>query len=268
MEFSEKLKKLRNEKNVSQQELADSIYVSRSAVAKWENGLGLPCAESLGLLADYFGVTRDELVKENDSQSVSKNRMIFKYKKWLIIAIAAASALLILLITGLSLYFSGVLRTTPNRSDRFEPPKDFPMIIVEGVSGDQFRFTKGNPNTVFTMPEKEAAASLPSLPYQSVYSISLPEFGTLSSVRYYYLDENYEHVEKPKTDAANENVSLSAFSPVFMWWSYHISDTADLFPERDEVQVHFEDTDASYAILIFTYLYGYEAEAYFIVDLR
>ena len=47
MEFKDRLKKLRKEKAISQQELANAIYVSRSAVAKWENGLGLPNPESM-----------------------------------------------------------------------------------------------------------------------------------------------------------------------------------------------------------------------------
>ena len=42
MEFSEKLKELRSEKGISQAKLAADIHISRSAVAKWENGLGLP----------------------------------------------------------------------------------------------------------------------------------------------------------------------------------------------------------------------------------
>ena len=62
MEFSEKLKELRSEKGISQAKLAADIHISRSAVAKWENGLGLPSDESLQLLADYFGITIDELI--------------------------------------------------------------------------------------------------------------------------------------------------------------------------------------------------------------
>ena len=52
MEFSEKLRQLRNEKGISQTKLAADIHISRSAVAKWENGLGLPNDDSLKLLAN------------------------------------------------------------------------------------------------------------------------------------------------------------------------------------------------------------------------
>ena len=76
MEFSERLKNLRSEKGISQAKLAADIHISRSAVAKWENGLGLPNDESLKLLADYFGITIDELIpnKNNEEILVSKTK--------------------------------------------------------------------------------------------------------------------------------------------------------------------------------------------------
>ncbi|MBQ8448753.1 MAG: helix-turn-helix transcriptional regulator, partial [Clostridia bacterium] len=83
MEFSEKLKQLRSEKGISQAKLAADIHISRSAVAKWENGLGLPNDESIKLLADYFGITIDELItnKSNEEILVSKNKTIDQQKK-------------------------------------------------------------------------------------------------------------------------------------------------------------------------------------------
>ena len=60
MEFSERLKELRQGKGISQTRLASDIHISRSAVAKWENGLGLPNDESLRMLAEYFEITVDD----------------------------------------------------------------------------------------------------------------------------------------------------------------------------------------------------------------
>lgn len=78
MEFSTKLKELRAEKGVSQAKLAADIHISRSAVAKWENGLGLPNDESLKLLSEYFGVSIDELLPDKPAAEtiVSKNKTI------------------------------------------------------------------------------------------------------------------------------------------------------------------------------------------------
>lgn len=83
MEFSTKLKELRAEKGVSQAKLAADIHISRSAVAKWENGLGLPNDESLKLLSEYFGVSIDELLPDKPAAEtiVSKNKTIDQQKK-------------------------------------------------------------------------------------------------------------------------------------------------------------------------------------------
>ena len=43
--FSKKLKELRNEKGLTQEELGKIIFVSRSAIAKWEQGKGMPCKD-------------------------------------------------------------------------------------------------------------------------------------------------------------------------------------------------------------------------------
>ena len=77
MEFKERLKKLRGKRGVSQESLAKSIYVSRSAVAKWENGLGLPGRSSYETLLLYFDISETELpLCDNDEIMVSKNKRI------------------------------------------------------------------------------------------------------------------------------------------------------------------------------------------------
>ena len=90
MEFCDKLKELRAEKGVSQTKLAADIHISISAVAKWENGLGLPNDESLKLLSEYFGVSIDELLPDKPTAEtiVSKNKTIDQQSK----AIMALSA--------------------------------------------------------------------------------------------------------------------------------------------------------------------------------
>lgn len=96
MEFKDKLKKLRQEKSLTQAQLAEAIFVSRSTVAKWENGLGLPGPESMALLEEYFGITRDEMATtEPEVVIVQKNRRI----RWgLIGSIAGWAAMLALVV--------------------------------------------------------------------------------------------------------------------------------------------------------------------------
>ena len=84
--FKDKLKKIREKDGISQYELAEKIYVSRSTIAKWENGLGIPSSSSMEALCNYFGVTKEELIdnKETESIIVNKNISIFKMKKLII----------------------------------------------------------------------------------------------------------------------------------------------------------------------------------------
>ncbi len=62
MEFHEKLQELRKERDITQEELAEALYVSRTAVSKWESGRGYPNIESLKELADFYSVTIDDLL--------------------------------------------------------------------------------------------------------------------------------------------------------------------------------------------------------------
>lgn len=62
MNFNQKLQSLRKEKNITQQELAEALFVSRTAISKWESGKGYPSIDSLKLLAEFFSVTVDELL--------------------------------------------------------------------------------------------------------------------------------------------------------------------------------------------------------------
>ena len=64
MLFNEKLKMLRKEKNLTQEELAEKLNVSRQAITKWENGDGTPDIENLKQVSVLFNTTIDELVKE------------------------------------------------------------------------------------------------------------------------------------------------------------------------------------------------------------
>lgn len=76
MQFNEKLKKLRADKGLSQEELAKKIFVSRSAVAKWENGLGLPGEASLNALAEFFSVSKDELLYDKETETLIVEKIL------------------------------------------------------------------------------------------------------------------------------------------------------------------------------------------------
>lgn len=62
MEFKEKLQSLRTSKKLTQEELAEKLFVSRTAISKWESGRGYPSIDSLKVISEFFGVTIDELI--------------------------------------------------------------------------------------------------------------------------------------------------------------------------------------------------------------
>lgn len=66
MEFNEKLQELRKQKGLTQEALAEKLFVSRTAVSKWESGRGYPNIDSLKGIAKFFGVTVDELLSGDE----------------------------------------------------------------------------------------------------------------------------------------------------------------------------------------------------------
>ena len=63
MELNEQIKKHRTQMNISQEELAEKIYVTRQSISNWENGKTYPDIHSLLLLSSLFGISLDQLVK-------------------------------------------------------------------------------------------------------------------------------------------------------------------------------------------------------------
>ena len=72
MEFNEKLQELRKKRGLTQEELAKSLYVSRTAISKWELGKGYPTIDSIKDIAKFFGVTVDELLSNNQLLAVAE----------------------------------------------------------------------------------------------------------------------------------------------------------------------------------------------------
>ena len=72
MEFNEKLQELRKQRGLTQEELAAKLYVSRTAISKWESGRGYPSIESLQAIAKFFSVTIDELLSTDEVLTIAQ----------------------------------------------------------------------------------------------------------------------------------------------------------------------------------------------------
>ena len=82
MNFSEKLKEIRKNEGLSQEQLAEKIGVSRQAITKWETGKGLPDVENMVIIAEIFKTTLDELLrgsatKQEQEKSVFVSETIY-----------------------------------------------------------------------------------------------------------------------------------------------------------------------------------------------
>lgn len=67
MEFHEKLQELRKSRGLTQEELAEALFVSRTAISKWESGTSEPNTSNLMALARLYGIPAEDLLKGVES---------------------------------------------------------------------------------------------------------------------------------------------------------------------------------------------------------
>ena len=100
MDFGKKLQALRKQKGLTQEELAKSLYVSRTAISKWESGRGTPSIESLKSISSFFSVTVDELLSSEQILNIAeedRSKAINRFRD-LIFGIVDICALLFLFL--------------------------------------------------------------------------------------------------------------------------------------------------------------------------
>lgn len=72
VEFCEKLQALRKSRGLTQEELAEALFVSRTAISKWESGRGYPSIDSLKEISSYFSVSIDDLLSAEKLISIAE----------------------------------------------------------------------------------------------------------------------------------------------------------------------------------------------------
>ncbi len=80
MEFNEKLQELRKNRGLTQEELAEDLYVSRTAISKWESGRGYPSIDSLKEISKFFSVSIDDLLSGEKIISIAEKENKYNIK--------------------------------------------------------------------------------------------------------------------------------------------------------------------------------------------
>ena len=109
MELGNKIKYYRNEKELSQEELAERVYVSRQTISNWENNKSYPDINSIVLLSEIFEISIDNLIKgdvelmkkEINSEEVKKLNF---YATMMVILMLVATILLMPMLKFIGLY--------------------------------------------------------------------------------------------------------------------------------------------------------------------
>ena len=112
MEFNEKLQELRKNKGLTQEELAEVLFVSRTAISKWESGRGYPSIDSLKEIAKYFSVTIDELLSSGEVLNIAEedNKQKEKHLKSLVFGLLDISALMFFFLPFFGQKANGVIQ--------------------------------------------------------------------------------------------------------------------------------------------------------------
>lgn len=189
MELGRQIRKFRNERNLSQEELAERVLVSRQSVSNWENGKTYPDLKSLLLLGEVFGVSLDTLVKgdiERMKQEINEQELA-GFKKdsaiftWFLLATMLTPAPLLkylgwlgaviwAVITALGLYYSFRVETYKKKYDI----RTYKEILA---------FTEGK-----TLDEIEKAREGGKRPYQAVlYPLAAGIVGFVVTVLMFWL---------------------------------------------------------------------------------
>ena len=125
MSVHENLQRLRKEKGLSQEDVAQKLFVSRQSVSKWENGNAEPGVENLKALANLYGVTLDELmgnepIEESRFMEEWPNAKSASVPSGPYYGLVAFRAAWVLLMGMISLISTGI----------FSLPLDLPVMVV------------------------------------------------------------------------------------------------------------------------------------------
>ena len=83
MHLDENFKKIRKDNNLSQEDLADKLNVSRQSVSKWESGLAYPEMDKVIQICKLFNVNIDDIMNENFDEIKEKKKVNNKFNSYI-----------------------------------------------------------------------------------------------------------------------------------------------------------------------------------------
>ena len=115
MEFKDRLKKYRTDNNMTQEELAEKLFVSRQAISKYETGRSYPSFEVMTSVANLIGVSIDELISQEELAKETINTAVQtrKNKHGLFILLCLSIGVVVISVTAIVLSLLSASRTTP-----------------------------------------------------------------------------------------------------------------------------------------------------------
>jgi len=191
MELKDKIKELRIKNNMLQKDLAEKCFVSRSAVAKWENGLGMPSEDSIEKLCEIFEIERSVLMENqnNEESHIRKNKSIKSLK---IIVIVLASLLVIIL--------SLIPAIVDIKNDKKIKPVDVPESSLNGnectLSYNNIKYSRyyQKANLAYISDKRDLINNI-SMTKKSDEYVFETNFYKKISICYYFVDNSYEFYE-------------------------------------------------------------------------
>ena len=156
MAIGNRLYNLRKEKNISQEELANALDVSRQTISKWETGESTPDFNKICPLCEYFGITSDELLsgkqniveaKKEDKKAKFARNLAISVGLYIfsLVAIILCSALFKQPIIGVSLFFTIIAIATgliiyssivygKSEKEKEKEEKEPKNVMVKGIT--------------------------------------------------------------------------------------------------------------------------------------
>ncbi len=122
MEFSEKLQELRKSRSMTQEELAEALFVSRTAISKWESGRGYPSIDSLKEISRFFSVTIDDLICSDEMITIAENEKKEFADKYISLICNALDILLAILVF------------IPAFGNGSVPSETVPLLYLSGIN--------------------------------------------------------------------------------------------------------------------------------------